>query len=393
LFEARLPNAGLTDWDSSPGAFPAPLFLVLSRGAGGTYDAVYTDANGQFSIQVPTSPTGTDAIFVAAAAADDVGGLAFAVANPGFSAPGEREVATVGTPALWSWAWPTAGIANGQDLTITEAMGSGAANVYYSLVGSYVTAFRQYSTIGPSLIAWVGSGTTWSCGACFAPFPTTVFGLPFASQVWLGADPTDQSYWSDAVNQHEMGHWAMASFGVSPGEGGQHFLGKPTFPGQAWSEGWATWFSSAVRGDPIYYDKQAGSFFWLDISAAQYSAGSPFVQPVASRGLLQLTDENEVSAMMWSLSNSSPGAENAVYQALASPRMTNPRATRGYTRHTWAFDGSQNFVNVVDTGESAPFFGDFLDALNCAGFSRTAISDATIPATQYPYPASTPICN
>lgn len=393
LFEARAPNAGLTDWESSPSSYIAPLFLVLSRGAGGVYDAVYTDANGQFSIQVPASPVGTDAIVVAAAASNDVGGLAFAVANPGFSSGGTKEIATVGTPALWSWAWLTSGLTDGQDLTITEAMGSGAANVYFNLVGAYVTAYGQYATLGPSLIAWIGMGSTWTCGACFAAFPTTVFGLPFASQVWLGGDATDASYWSDAVNQHEMGHWAMASFGVSPGEGGQHFLGKPTFPGQAWSEGWATWFSSAVRGDPLYYDKQGGSFFWLDISAAQYGAGSTFVQPVAADGLLQRLDENEVSAMMWSLSSSGAVAESAVYQALVAPRMVDPTATRGYTRHTWAFDGSHNFIDVVDTGQAAPCFADFLDALDCDGFSRSAIDAATVPATQFPYPSAAPICN
>jgi hypothetical protein len=357
VFEARPPNAGLTDWEASPTTYAAPLFLVLSRGAGGLYDAVYTDGSGLFTIQVPSSPLATDTVVVAAAADDGVGGLAFAVANPGFASGGEKEVNTVGTPALWSWAWLTSGLAGGQDLTITEAMGSGAANVYFNLVGAYVTTYLQYATIGPSIIAWVGSGATWSCGACFAAWPATAFGMPFATQVWIPADATDQSYWSDAVNEHEMGHWAMSSFGASPNEGGQHFLGKPTFPGQAWSEGWATWFSSAVRGDPLYYDKQGGSFFWLDIGAAQYGAGSAFVQPVAASGILQLLDENKVSAMMWSLSTSAAGAESAVYQGLVAPRMTNPTATRGYTRHTWGFDGSLNFIDIVDTGQPAPCCG------------------------------------
>jgi hypothetical protein len=348
---------------------------------------------GQFSIQVPVTPVATDRVVVVAAADDGAGGLAFAVANPGFSTPGQQEIGTTGTPALWSWSWEPGTLTDGQDLVITEAMGSGAANVYFNMLVAYVTTYQQYNAIGPTLIVWVGSGATWSCGACFAKYPATVFGMPFETQIWLPADPVDQTYWSDAVNEHELGHWAMSSFGVSPGEGGPHYLGKPTFPGQAWSEGWATWFSSAVRGDPYYYDKQGGTSFWVNIETAGYSRGTSFVQPTPAGGLLQLMDENEVSAMMWSLSGSGATAADALFQALVSPRMTAPTRTRGYTRHQWSIDNAYNFVNVVDTGVSRPAFPDFLDALDCAGFSRAAIDAATLPATQYPYPSASPICN
>jgi hypothetical protein len=394
LFEARTPNEGLTDWTSSANTYLAPLFLVLSVGAGGvTYDATYTDASGAFTIEVPQTPGSQDRVIVAAAARDGAGGLAFAVANPGFGAPGKKEVNTVGTPVLWSWTWQTGNLTNGQNLIITETMGSGAANVYFNLVLAYAVAYSHYEELGPSLIIWIGSGATWTCGACFAPFATTAFGLPFASQIWIGDDPVDQGFWSDATNEHELGHWVMSSFGVSPGEGGPHYLGKPTFPGQAWSEGWATWFSSAVRDDSRQYSKQSGSFFWWDIGSTQYANGSAFVQPLAANGLLQLLDENEVSAMLWSLSHSSTSAEQALFQALASQRLTNPAATRGYTRHRWSYDSGRNIVDVVDTGSSAPCLADFLDALDCAGFSRSAIDTATVPATQYPYPSASPICN
>ena len=396
LFQARMPNAGMTDWSATPVQYPAPLFLVISQGAAGLYDAVYTSGAsgslGTFSIQVPQSPTAQDQVVVAAAADDGFGGLAFAVASPGL-ASGQYDIGSIGTPALASWVWSTAGITNGQSLIITEGMGSAAANVYFNLLVAYLTTYGQYNKVGPSLIAWVGPGATWTCGKCFAPMPTTVFGMPFASQLWLSGDLTDQSYWSDAVNEHEMGHWVMASYGVSPLEGGPHFLGKPTFPGQAWSEGWATWFSSQVRGDPHYFDKQSGSFFWLDLSADVYSSGSALVPPVAALGLLQLLDENRVSAMLWSLSSSSATAGDSMFQALASPRMTTPRATRGYTRHQWAFDNAGNYINVVDTGQDAPSLPDFLDALDCAGFPRSAIDAATTPATLYPYPSASPICN
>ena len=401
IFEARVANAGLTDWEAAPRRFYAPLFLVLSQGKNADgqtiiYDAVYTSAGsttpGQFTIKVPQTPGPNDHLIIATAADDGAGGLSFAVANPGFSTAAQHEPGEVGTPSLWSWSWDTSALTAGQQLVITEAMGSAAANVHFNLLVAYATTYQQYQRLGPPAIVWVGLGAIWSCGACFAPFPATVFGIPFDSQVWLGADPGDQPYWSDAVSSHELGHWAMHSYGYSPGEGGPHFIGKPTFPGQAWSEGWATWFSSAVRGDPVYYDKQQGSFFWVNINSSSYSNGKSFVEPKAADGLLQLLDENEVSAMMWRLSSPDAASRSALFAALASTRMTNPAATRGYTRHQWSYDQSFNFTNVVDTGQGVPCVADFLDALDCAGFSRSALDAATVPATRYPFPSTNPIC-
>lgn len=401
LFEYRAPNAGLTDWASAPSLSASPAILVVSGNANGTiYDAVYTDlasaTMGQFTIKVPASPTVDDALLVVAAADDGAGKLAFAIADPNFAISGIQAVGptAVGTsPRAWSWRWPLSGLTNGQDLTITEAMGAGAANVHFNMVRAYVDTFLQFGHAGPPVVIWLGYGTSWSCGSCFAPWPTNQFGVPFAGQMFLGGD-SNQQFWADPVTSHELGHWTMAFYGTSPNEGGPHMLSIPTFPGQAWSEGWATWFSSDVRADPIYYDKQAGSFFWMSIADRTYSAGVTWHRPspTSPDGLLQLMDENEVSAMLWKLSSLSANADAALFSALASPRMNTGPFKRGYTRHVWDVAGPGNFVNVVTTGDSVPMVADFLDALECAGVSRTVIDNATQPTTFYPFPSAAPIC-
>lgn len=400
LFEYRDPNAGLTDWATTVSIGASRGMLIVSNNTNGNvYDAVYTslaDATaGQFTIKVPQTPTANDRITAIAAADDGAGSLAFAIADPGFTSPGTQS--TLGgalgpSPRIWAWAWSVPSLTNGQDLTVTEAMGSGAANVHFNMIAAYLNTYAYIGHPGRSVVVWLNYGTSWDCGKCFAPVPITQFGVPFASQLWLAAD-SNQTFWSDAVTSHELGHWAMQWYGTSPIEGGSHFLGVPTFPGQAWSEGWATWFSSDMRQSPIYYDKQAGTFLWVDLSARQYGSGNPWVRPTASSpdGLLQMTDENEVASMLWSISNSSVGAAASIYSALTSPHMNTSPFKRGYTRHLWSASATGP-TNVIDTGVSAPMIADFLDALDCASFSRNAIDAATQPSTYYPYPSASPLC-
>lgn len=84
--------------------------------------------------------------------------------------------------------------------------------------------------------------------------------------MWVGGGATDQEYWSDFATTHELGHWRMASYAINPGEQGPHYFGIKTFPGQAHSEGWATFHSAALRDNPIGFDIQGGTAFWVDIS-------------------------------------------------------------------------------------------------------------------------------
>ena len=248
---------------------------------------------------------------------------------------------------------------------------------------------------GLSLIAWLGYGTAWTCGSCFNTTPVTEFEQQFQSQIWYDATLGDERWWSDAVTAHELGHWVMASYGLPPGEGGTHCFGVPGFPGLAWSEGWATWHSSDVRSSSVYYDKQQGTMFYWDINSRMYSSNiGMWLKPAPSLGLIQLMDENEVSAMLWSISSASTSAP--LYQALASPRMTSRFSStptpRGYTRRTWTLDPACSVLTQGDTGIPAPFVADMLDALECGGVPSSTIDNATSPSSAYPFPSASALC-
>jgi hypothetical protein len=382
-------------------------FLVLSGYTVGTtttlLDAVYTsdagDANdGNYTVRVRTTPDTTDFVTFLAAHADVAGvNLAYLVADPAFgdAADATHPAMTAGTsPRVWGWRWdvkPATGPAFSGAATLPVNY-AGPANVYYWLNQIAKRSQVQYGRLPLSLIAWVGYHAGWSCGACFADLPTNAFGGIFQSQMVIGGTAQDEAFWADAVITHESGHWLMASYGKSPGEGGSHMLAHATMPGMAWSEGWATFNSGVFRGDTLYVDKQGGSMFTIDFGTRNYYGQGTWVRPSPSGGLLQRMDENEVAAQLTSLAKANSAAP--LYAALAGNRAVLAPYLRGYTRHTWTMLNTGDLSNVVDTGQPKPCLADYFDALLCGpvSFPAATFDSAIVPATYYPFPASGKIC-
>ncbi|MDP3208259.1 MAG: hypothetical protein Q8M65_03845, partial [Rhodoglobus sp.] len=228
MYMARGPNDASrpSGWSTTAFAASAQSFLVLSvrRNSDGTVsniDAVPTSVGtsdgGRFSIRVPTVPTASDSIIVMAAAGDGNGGISYVVARPGFTRAGEQFTgAPAPAPSLWFWEWAANRFVSGDTLTITESMGSGAARIFDYLRYTYGYVQGIYGRPGLPLVAWLQFGTSWSCGACMARRPTTLFGsgtapgLPFQVQGYFDGSIA-QGYWSDPVTAHEFGQWVMSS--------------------------------------------------------------------------------------------------------------------------------------------------------------------------------------
>jgi hypothetical protein len=425
-YEARGPNASYTDWATAPVAIVAPEVLVVSLACDVSdnctpIDATITGGAGDFSVQIQTSPGPNDKIvFWAAYVRPGTNQIAYVVGLPGTS-DGEQATSSVdpSTSSIWSWSEVSSTLpASGSPLTITEANFSGAMRVFDWLRYIFATAEKVNGAQGLPLVIWIRPNTNWDCGSCESTVPFTMKTTPpvaFGAQIFIPALAQTTSYYADPVIAHELGHWVMASYGTMPNEGGPHIVNCTTYPGQAWAEGWATWFSSTARTNSLYYDKQCVDlatcsstvFFWFDIGARSFWDGSPWprptpsgvdVEPSAVPGLLQLLDENEVSAMLWSMTaQSSPALTQpgnaAFFSALQSPQVnkTGPYG-RAYTRHGWLLGSGCSKTMIVDYGTPAPEFADFLDALVCGGFSTSSVKSATMPSTDYPYPSSAPIC-
>jgi|GEM_PF-3573074 len=397
-FEYRTINTAFTDWSSEVASAPARRFLVLSYADGELLDSTLTDDNGWFELDaVPAqNEDADDFIALFAARAESDGSLAYAIMDPVLPATTQdvEGMARNGSDSAqaWYWTWGASDIASDTGVYLSIAAGSGAAFAfdYLSTVYDYSESFFGRRA-GTTLALWLGYGTTWSCGACFFSLPAVADGFDFASQIFMPAG-ADESFWSGAVLAHELGHWVMSTYGVSPGEGGRHILGVPTHPGIAWSEGFATWFSSVVRDQGFYYDKQQGLFFWVDLANRAYSSGAYWTRPVAQDGLEQLIDENEVTRMLLDLTSDATFAK--MFAALSSPRMTVAPFLRGYAARTWdGLDAQGRPFPAWSTGVSAPHLADYFDALVCGGeFSPPTVDQSTQPGAHYPYPSTNPLC-
>lgn len=378
------------DWAKSSIDQPAEGVLVLSGDGNEWLDATLVDENGNYSLQVPTSNTGIEQLAFFLIHPDPTGSIAqFGVFDPNVP---DGVVSTDATldGQTWSWGVPLSEVSSGETLRITEEQGSGAMHIYRRLLQIQRFDAEFYGTEPGTIAAWFHLNTQWDCGACFAPWPAEVASNPFDSQLFISATAQDRSYWSDAVTIHEAGHYTMWSYGVSPNEGGQHCLGQPTAPGQAWSEGWATGFSSILRESSVYWDKQAGSMFWFDVGSRFYQDVT-WQRPKPRNGLLQDIDENEVAAMLWSLAQPGSAGADATLLGLRQPSVTGSEFKRGYTRHLWDMNNCRR-SSYFDTGESAPMFADYLDGLACDNVPAAAIDDATNPEQSYPYPSQEPLC-
>jgi hypothetical protein len=83
---------------------------------------------------------------------------------------------------------------------------------------------------------------------------TTFFSLSSSTAYILGDRNTDSDEYDDSVLIHEYAHMLAAKFSRDDSIGGAHRLGDNLDPRVAWSEGWANFFSAAVRNDSVYRD-------------------------------------------------------------------------------------------------------------------------------------------
>jgi hypothetical protein len=78
---------------------------------------------------------------------------------------------------------------------------------------------------------------------------------------------SDPDEYDDDVILHEFGHYVGSVFSWDTSPGGNHdpFDNRPDPPALAWSEGYATWFSSEARATPDYVDNAATGHSFFEI--------------------------------------------------------------------------------------------------------------------------------
>jgi hypothetical protein len=106
---------------------------------------------------------------------------------------------------------------------------------------------------GPTIF-WSSKNTNRYGSPAIGLIGTTMFNLGNNTAYILGDRSTDSDEFDDPVIIHEYAHMLAAKFSRDDSPGGPHGLGDQLDPRVAWSEGWADFFSSVVRNDPIWRD-------------------------------------------------------------------------------------------------------------------------------------------
>lgn len=141
----------------------------------------------------------------------------------------------------------------------------------------------------------------------------------------------DPDQFDDSVLLHEYGHYVLDSYSKDDSPGGEHRLNDSSLDLRlAWSEGWASFFSSVVRNDPVHIDTSgSGIRLKFDIEAPSFGSSTRF-------------DSNElaVAAVLWDLYDPSD-SDDAVQEPFLSIWSTltdipgDPQATTASFEDFW----------------------------------------------------------
>jgi len=114
----------------------------------------------------------------------------------------------------------------------------------------------------------------------------------------FGSNPSGDEY-DDAVIAHEYGHFILSHFSSDQSLGGAHFLTDHQQDIRlSWSEGWATFFSSAARNDPSYVDTGASGVLDIVFELEKYASAQILT---LSQVVIYSTSEIAVAGVLWDL--------------------------------------------------------------------------------------------
>ena len=159
------------------------------------------------------------------------------------------------------------------------------------------------------------TGSTPTAGLQWYWYPGNPDGTaynPSARAISVLGQLADPDEWDDAVLLHEYGHYAADVYSKDDSPGGPHRLGDSTLDLRlAWSEGWATFFSSAVRDDPRHVDTSGtGVRLEFEIEGPSLASSAQYD-----------TNELAVAAVLWDLHDDTNADEEPGPQTIPFDRI------------------------------------------------------------------------
>lgn len=378
-YQYRRVRADLLGFESTYSVANARRVLVLVAESGKLLGSGYADDLGQFSVPTYRLPGPTAQLLFLPVMFYQSDAPAFAVSQPSGSGYSDHR----SSPAVWSFSASNLPPARAGRIDtgtwLITGEGAGALHIYDWVLYGFDNANALFGRFPQTSIALLWSPThTPACGACFRSraFGGTDVGSGAAhldTSIELGGTAASPGHWATSVINHEFGHYVMNEFSKSPREGGAHGLGMLVKPGMAWSEGFATFSGQATltravgSPQPLYFDVQGGTAFWVDISRG-FTADKTLSRPNPNGQLDQPLDEFVLSGMLWDLRNTYGDA--TVFRGMTTARLT----------------------GTLNRGDPAVDLIDYADGLACDGLvSVTGLTNVLRYRQQYPWDER-PLC-
>jgi hypothetical protein len=212
---------------------------VVDRSAQSVVAVSETDGRGQFRVPVPPEPDLTIRVISRLRSAD----LRVADNTNGNTLYGISLDVDAREPL-------------GRLLLVDNSRVSGAFNILEMLQrGNDTMRLADARAVAPPLsIFWSTRNTPRSGNIRDGLVGTTFFNFINNTAFVLGDRAVDSDEFDDSVIVHEYAHLLAARFSRDDSPGHSHGVGDMLDPRVAWSEGWANFFSGAVRNDAIYRD-------------------------------------------------------------------------------------------------------------------------------------------
>ncbi len=278
---------------------------------GSVVATTFTDKNGWYCTDIPTLKS-FPTVYPRVASRTDPQKFNIAVTNENvelYSRPGDSFDASVPGNYRRDFPLPLLAQISGYDFPF-----SGAFNIMDVLTKGEEKAVELTGQAPADTLfgVWTpgsvfGSGTV---GTYFAPDDGTNNAYVVLSGGDAGGpDVGDHDEYDDDVIFHEFGHFMAYSFSKPSEVGGTHYLNDNTQDIRlSWSEGWATFFSAAIRNSPVMVNTYAGDpgspnrvlSYSFDIEKPHSDVLTGIGTPLEEYGTYT-SSEVAVSAVLWDL--------------------------------------------------------------------------------------------
>lgn len=257
----------------------------------------------------------SDSQVLSGASTDSAGGYSLVFTNTGTASVYLRVIAETGNSGIKNNTTDNA-IYSVKSGTIDDSKGSAfTTNVDITVSSGAGGAFNILDVLTDGILYIKGFGLTtlpiltafWETNSCDG----TKFDTSNNSIHLFGGCSGDTDEYDDDIILHEFGHFVAANFSRDDSPGGCHFLDDNTQDIRlTWSEGWAHFLSSAVRGESSQTDTNLNTATSFEIEGPSLF-GSSFDLNSSS---IYTTSEVAVAAVLWDISD---GGTTETFDALS----------------------------------------------------------------------------